>query len=65
MSTHYDSLADYTTDVLAARAAYRADQLVAAGICPTCERRKSDTGAHCRECWACRHGKRPEVRRGA
>ncbi len=52
MTTHYDSIAAYTADVVAARLAYRADRLAADGLCVSCERRRRDRS--CRVCRDCR-----------
>lgn len=52
MST-YDSIADYTADVIAARGAYAADQRVAAGFCESGDGRVKD--GRNRKCWTCRH----------
>lgn len=52
---YYPSIEAYTADVIAARDAYRADQLAAEGICPTCEKNQRDDHSQCR---ACREGRR-------
>lgn len=49
----YETVAEYTADVVAARKAYAADQEVAEGFCETGDGRK---GGGRRRCWMCRHG---------
>lgn len=55
---YYDSIEDYTADVIASREAYAADERVRAGFCATgCGRRKNKH-AQARKCWQCqREGK--------
>jgi hypothetical protein len=58
--TFYPTLAAYTTGVIRARHAYRADRHVEDGVCAVCGRRKRDA-TNSRRCWTCSHDGRNEV----